>query len=82
MIKKTKVALKRKKGKSSTPQTIVANGDTKLYQDIRELILTARHRVASGVDLVQVWMNFDESGGISSIMSSWAQRELPMVKLS
>lgn len=33
--------------------------DVALYERIRELVLTARQTIARGVDLVQVWTNFE-----------------------
>jgi len=35
------------------------DGEATLYQRIRELIVAARRSIARGVDLVQVWMNFE-----------------------
>lgn len=55
--------LTRKLGERRDPAAALpptkSDGEATLYQRIRELIVAARRSVARGVDLVQVWMNFE-----------------------
>lgn len=44
---------------TSGNQPAVPSGVTDLYKRIRELVITARQTIARGVDLVQVWTNFE-----------------------
>lgn len=48
-----------KREKLSAPQTTISDQEAVLYERIRELVLAARQTVARGVDLVQVWTNFE-----------------------
>ena len=50
------------------------------FNDIRELILSARATVSRGVDLVQVHTNFEISAGASSSRNRRAKTGLPMAK--
>jgi hypothetical protein len=49
----------RSRGKPATQRLPASDGDAAFYQRIRELIIASRQRIAHGIDLVQVWTNFE-----------------------
>ncbi len=48
-----------KRGKLSDSRIIESYHEATLYARIRELVITARQTVVRGVDLVQVWTNYE-----------------------
>jgi predicted nuclease of restriction endonuclease-like (RecB) superfamily len=63
MSRTKNMGLTRKRGErgvpAAAPPPAKPDGKAALYQGIRELIVAARRSIARGVDLVQVWMNFE-----------------------